>query len=97
MVYSYQGRQRTAGQPKIMRTESPSRHAWDCLIVTAANAPQAAAYAAQIRFRREAGEQRGDALIGFEARRANSTMNSITESISRLCRGSLQESPGIAN
>jgi fucokinase len=38
-----------------MRTESPLRHAWDYLIVTAANAPQAAAYEAQIRFRREAG------------------------------------------
>jgi len=34
----------------------PNRTDWDYLIVTAANAPQAAAYQAQIQLRREIGE-----------------------------------------
>ena len=65
MVYPDEGNQRTAGPHKIMRTASGSRHDWDYLIVSAANAPQAEAYEAQIRFRRRAGrlQQVREALV----------------------------------
>lgn len=64
-----------------MRTALSSRRDWDYLIVTAANAPQALAYEAQIRFRRQAGrlQQVREVLVvpDMEGRRIGSGASTL--------------------